>query len=67
MIFLHGICSSRIEALSYLEYIVPNGISMFCFDFSGSGKSEGEYVSLGWNEAEDLEQVITYLRKTARV
>lgn len=33
------------------------------FDFTGCGNSEGEYISLGWYEWEDLAEVIGYLEK----
>ncbi len=32
------------------------------FDFVGSGMSEGEYISLGVHEANDIEIVIDYLK-----
>ena len=35
---------------------------VFCFDFAGSGRSEGEYVSLGYHERDDLATVVDYLR-----
>ena len=35
----------------------------FSFDFSGSGISDGEYISLGVNETDDLEIVVRYLRE----
>lgn len=38
-------------------------MSLFCFDFAGCGLSEGEYISLGWHERDDLEIVVEYLRK----
>ena len=38
-----------------------NGIGCVSFDFAGSGNSDGEYVTLGWNEAEDLDAIIEYL------
>ena len=37
-------------------------MEVFCFDFAGSGLSDGEYVSLGYWEKEDLAKVIEYLR-----
>ena len=42
-------------------------MTLFCFDFSGCGLSEGEYISLGWYEREDLQVLIEYLRKNRRV
>ena len=38
-------------------------MSVFCFDFAGCGMSEGEYISLGWHERDDLEIVVEFLRK----
>ncbi len=67
MIYLHGNCSSRIEALSILEVLIPLHISVFSFDFAGCGHSDGEYISLGWYEKDDLKVVIDYLRKSGKI
>ena len=66
IIYLHGNCSSRIEAIPYLKYFLPTYITVFCFDFSGSGQSEGDYISLGWWEREDVNCIVKYLRKFGR-
>lgn len=66
IIYLHGNCSSRLEAIPYIATFLSANITFFCFDFSGSGKSEGEYISLGWWEREDLKTVVEYLRKSKR-
>lgn len=34
---------------------------VFAFDFSGSGLSEGEYVSLGYYEKDDIAVIVEYL------
>lgn len=39
-------------------------ICVLSFDFAGSGHSEGDYVSLGWFEQDDLETVVDYLRES---
>ena len=67
VIYLHGNSSSRLEALPYVRLLLPSDITFFCFDFAGSGLSEGQYVSLGWWEKEDLKIVVEYLRNTGRV
>lgn len=36
---------------------------MCCFDFSGSGNSGGEFVTLGYNESEDLKIIISMLKE----
>lgn len=47
--------------------LLPENITVFCFDFAACGMSEGEYISLGWWEREDLALVVEYLRKERRV
>jgi alpha/beta superfamily hydrolase len=42
--------------------MLKRGISVCLFDFSGCGLSEGEYISLGWFEVEDIEAVIKHLK-----
>ncbi|GMH49114.1 hypothetical protein TrRE_jg13125 [Triparma retinervis] len=64
VIYMHGNSSSRVEALGCLSYLLSLGVSVFAFDFAGSGMSDGEYVSLGWYEREDLAEVINHLRAT---
>ena len=67
VIYLHGNSSSRLEALGCVAFVLPMNMTLFCFDFSGSGLSEGEYISLGFYEREDLKTVIAYLRDSGRV
>ena len=67
VIYLHGNSSSRLEAIGQLKYLLPLNITVFAFDFSGCGKSEGEYISLGLHESDDVECVINYLLKTNKV
>jgi hypothetical protein len=31
------------------------GINVFCFDFAGCGMSEGQYITLGVEETNDLD------------
>ncbi|CAG9330389.1 unnamed protein product [Blepharisma stoltei] len=67
VIFLHGNCSSRLEGINTLHTLLPLNITVFCFDMSGSGLSDGEYVTLGWYERDDVACVIDYLRSTEKV
>lgn len=64
VIYMHGNSSSRLEALPALSLVLSLGASLLSFDFSGSGKSEGDYVSLGAFEKDDLQCVVEYLRAT---
>ena len=40
---------------------------MFTFDFAGCGNSEGEFISLGWFERDDVAMIIDHLRTSRRV
>eukprot|EP01017_Pseudomicrothorax_dubius_P049945 TRINITY_DN9367_c0_g1_i4.p1 TRINITY_DN9367_c0_g1~~TRINITY_DN9367_c0_g1_i4.p1 ORF type:complete len:388 (-),score=51.76 TRINITY_DN9367_c0_g1_i4:60-1223(-) len=64
VIYLHGNCSSRVEGLSTLKSLLPLGVLVCTFDFAGAGHSEGEYISLGINEQDDVEAVVQYLRRS---
>jgi len=67
VIYCHGNCGCRLDATDAIRMLLPMNICVFCFDFSGSGLSEGEYVTLGHFEKLDLETVIEYLRKSESV
>jgi hypothetical protein len=66
VVYLHGNSSSRAEAVGEAKYLLPMNVCLFAFDFAGCGRSEGEYISLGWYEREDVEVVIDYLRKSVK-
>ena len=66
VIYMHGNSSSRIECLPLLSTVLSLGATLFAFDFSGSGQSDGEFVSLGTFEKDDLAEVIEYLRGTGK-
>jgi len=60
VIYSHGNCGSRLDALSCLQCLLPFS-NVFSLDFSGSGLSDGEYISLGFYEKDDLKTAIQYL------
>jgi len=59
---MHGNSSARPEALTIISLVLSLGATLFCFDFCGSGLSDGSHVSLGVNEKDDLQAAIEYLR-----
>eukprot|EP00917_Polyrhabdina_sp_WS-2016_P004255 GHVP01009736.1.p1 GENE.GHVP01009736.1~~GHVP01009736.1.p1 ORF type:complete len:392 (-),score=80.10 GHVP01009736.1:1794-2969(-) len=67
VVYLHGNSSCRLEAFVGIEHLLPRGITLVALDFSGSGLSDGKYVSLGHFEKEDLDQVVKYLYATGTV
>jgi hypothetical protein len=66
VVYLHGNSSSRAEATVEAKILLPMNITLLAFDFAGCGRSEGEYISLGWYEREDVESVIEHLRKSVQ-
>lgn len=64
---MHGNSSARTEAIEIVPYLLSANITVFCFDFGGCGLSEGEYISLGWYEREDLCIIVEFLRESRRV
>lgn len=67
VIYLHGNSSSRLEALSCIPVLMRYNITLFCLDLAGSGHSDGEYVSLGFHERDDLAAAIDHLRQSGTV
>ena len=63
VIYLHGNSSSRIEGFRNAPELLKNGINVVIFDFAGCGLSEGEYISLGWFEKDDVKLIIDFVEK----
>ncbi|OAE25329.1 hypothetical protein AXG93_4620s1430 [Marchantia polymorpha subsp. ruderalis] len=57
----------RADANEAAIILLPSNVTVFTLDFSGSGLSDGDYVSLGWNEMEDLKAAVTFLRTEKHV
>lgn len=61
VIYMHGNASSQLEGKYLVPSICPHGIFMFLFDFAGCGCSDGEYISLGFFERQDVELLMNIL------
>ncbi|KAA6376795.1 MAG: hypothetical protein EZS28_027677, partial [Streblomastix strix] len=61
VIYCHGNAGCRTESHNLIPVLIPRGIALVVFDFTGCGRSEGDYITLGWREQSDLENVITYV------
>ena len=66
ILYSHGNASCRLEALPHVAPFLLLGISVCAFDSAGSGHSDGEYVTLGHREAEDVAAVGRHLVATGR-
>lgn len=67
VIYCHGNSGCRADASEAAIILLPLNITVFTLDFSGSGLSGGEHVTLGWNEKDDLKAVVDYLRSDGNV
>ncbi|KAI4296100.1 hypothetical protein L6164_036087 [Bauhinia variegata] len=67
VIYCHGNSGCRADANEAAVILLPSNITVFTLDFSGSGLSGGDYVSLGWHEKDDLKMVVTHLRSNKQV
>ena len=61
VIYLHGNASCQLEGTYLIPFLVPIGISVLCFDFSGCGLSQGHRISLGYLEKDDVKAAMTYV------
>jgi len=67
VVYCHGNSGCRCDGNDSAYTLLMQNITVFVVDFSGSGRSGGEHVSLGWYEKEDLAAVVEYLRATCTV
>ena len=61
VLYLHGNSSSRLEGLNNLEVLLKHNINLFVVDFPGCGLSEGEYISLGYHEKDDVKVLVDFI------
>ncbi|CAI0466513.1 unnamed protein product [Linum tenue] len=67
VIYCHGNSGCRADASEAAIILLPSNITVFTLDFSGSGLSGGDHVTLGWYEKDDLKSVVDYLRQDGNV
>lgn len=67
VIYCHGNSGCRADANEAAVILLPLNITVFTLDFSGSGLSDGEYVSLGCHEKDDLKVAVSYLRSNSQI
>ncbi|KAI0502398.1 hypothetical protein KFK09_017347 [Dendrobium nobile] len=67
VIYCHGNSGCRADANEAAVILLPSNIIVFTLDFSGSGLSGGDYVSLGWHEKDDLKTVVSFLRDNKQI
>lgn len=58
VVYCHGNAGNKMEGLVAADVLLPAGMDLLAFDFSGCGNSEGQWVTLGWKETDDLRAVL---------
>eukprot|EP01132_Coremiostelium_polycephalum_P002536 gene2536-3139_t len=67
VIYCHGNSGCRLDSLDCVRALLPMNITVLTLDFSGSGLSGGQYVSLGYYEKDDIKSVVKHLRETDKI
>ncbi len=62
VVFCHGHAGSMDPDLRYAPAFHKRGYNVLMFDFRGHGRSEGQYVSMGCYERQDLLGAVDYLQ-----
>lgn len=63
VILLHGITSDRRQGVRRAEIYMQLGYDAFLPDLRGTGKSDPELVTIGWNERKDVMAAVRHLRE----
>lgn len=61
IVYAHGLGSNKIEVLPLVECFKDTHFHVCAFDFSGSGRSDGEYTTYGLREQDDVNAILGYL------
>lgn len=61
VVYLHSLQANRQEALN-IQSTIEQEFDLCCFDFVGSGQSEGNFCTFGTREAIDLKHVLARLQ-----
>ncbi|KRX10648.1 hypothetical protein PPERSA_05468 [Pseudocohnilembus persalinus] len=67
VVYSHCNSGSKLEGVPLIKALGQYGIGIFLLDFTGSGLSQGQYITLGWRESDDLQVVIDYLKNCGKV
>lgn len=61
LVYCHSNASNRARSLEFRDFLVHMNCLLFAFDFAGCGQSDGDYISLGYFESQDIACVMEYL------
>lgn len=66
VVYLHTRGGCRLEGIFLKKIILPK-FGLVIFDFAGSAYSDGQYITLGINEAEDAKVVIQHIKQNFNI
>jgi pimeloyl-ACP methyl ester carboxylesterase len=66
IIYCHGNAGNKIDIIEIFDFLLWD-FNICSFDFSGAGNSEGDYVTLGFKEKDDIKSVVNFLRNELHI
>ena len=63
LILIHGIGGAKEHFFPLASRLKDEGIASIAIDNRAHGESDGKYVTYGYFEKHDVEQIVTYLKK----
>jgi pimeloyl-ACP methyl ester carboxylesterase len=66
IIYCHGNAGNKIDIIEILDFLLWD-FNICSFDFSGAGHSEGDYVTLGYYEKDDIKAIVEFLRNELHI
>lgn len=66
IIYCHGNAGNKIDIIEIFEFLSWE-FNICSFDFSGAGYSEGQFVTLGFQEKDDIKAVADFLRNELNI
>lgn len=67
VVYGHGNAADRRQWLGAASWVHEAGLAQLLFDFTGRGESDGEVITLGWRESEDLLDALAWLRSRPEI
>ena len=62
VIFLHSLGTNQFECVNLVPFLCTPELALFAFDFSGSGRSEGDFIPLVGNGSQDVFAAADFVR-----
>lgn len=67
VIALHGLGGNRLGSMAHARMLANHGYGVLLYDQRASGESEGEMLSWGWLDVNDVPIAVTYLQNRPEI